>query len=118
MNVKPSRIGGLRPLFEIYEHCAAHGVAMYGGGMGELGVGRSRSSCSRRCFIPTRRTTSRPSPFNLPEPPSGAAVEPAGPRLAAARLQDTPASSGTRRRPCRGSGARGRSPGRSPRRGP
>src|SRR4051794_2111991 len=40
INVKPSRIGGLRPLFEIYEFCAAKGVSMYGGGMGELGIGR------------------------------------------------------------------------------
>ena len=40
INIKPTRIGGLRPLLEIYEHCAEHGVAMYGGGMGELGPAR------------------------------------------------------------------------------
>ena len=59
INVKPSRIGYLRPLFEIYAHGAAEGLLMYGGGMGELGPARGRSSCSRRSSIPIRRTTSR-----------------------------------------------------------
>jgi hypothetical protein len=42
VNVKPSRIGSLRGLFEIYARCARERRAMYGGGMGELGVGRGQ----------------------------------------------------------------------------
>jgi L-alanine-DL-glutamate epimerase-like enolase superfamily enzyme len=42
VNVKPSRVGGLRPLLDLYAHCRARGVRMYGGGMGELGVGRGQ----------------------------------------------------------------------------
>jgi hypothetical protein len=40
--VKPSRIGSLRELFEVYARCAREGRPMYGGGMGELGVGRGQ----------------------------------------------------------------------------
>src|SRR5918999_3679427 len=40
VNVKPSRIGSLRELFEIYARCARDQRPMYGGGMGELGGGR------------------------------------------------------------------------------
>src|SRR4051794_4976768 len=62
VNVKPSRIGGIRPLFEIYARCAREGRPMYGGGMGELASPVGRSSCSRRCSTPTRPTTWRPAP--------------------------------------------------------
>src|ERR687892_391481 len=40
VNVKPSRIGSVRELFEIYARCARDQRPMYGGGMGGLGVGR------------------------------------------------------------------------------
>src|SRR4029077_2741530 len=36
VNVKPSRIGTLRDLFEVYARCAREQRPMYGGGMGEL----------------------------------------------------------------------------------
>ena len=42
VNVKPSRIGSLRSLFELYARCGREGRPMYGGGMGELGVGRGQ----------------------------------------------------------------------------
>ncbi len=62
VNVKPSRIGSLRALFEVYARCAREQRPMYGGGMGELGVGRGQIDCSPRCFTPTRPTTSRRAP--------------------------------------------------------
>ncbi|MGE5691430.1 MAG: hypothetical protein ACM33B_12815 [Pseudomonadota bacterium] len=40
LNVKPSRFGSLRALFEFYETCEARGIALYGGGQFELGPGR------------------------------------------------------------------------------
>jgi hypothetical protein len=42
VNVKPSRIGSLRRLFDVYARCARERRPMYGGGMAELGVGRGQ----------------------------------------------------------------------------
>ena len=67
INVKPSRIGGLRPLFEIYEHCAADGIAMYGGGMGELGIARGQVELLASMFHPDADNDVAPSEFNAPE---------------------------------------------------
>ncbi|WP_028067962.1 hypothetical protein [Solirubrobacter soli] len=67
INVKPSRIGGLRPLFEIYEWCAANGVAMYGGGMGELGIGRGQIELLAAVFHPDTPNDVAPSAFNAAE---------------------------------------------------
>jgi L-alanine-DL-glutamate epimerase-like enolase superfamily enzyme len=71
INVKPSRIGGLRPLFEIYEHCDAHGVAMYGGGMGELGIGRGQIELLASLSHPDTPNDVAPSGYNAPELPDG-----------------------------------------------
>jgi L-alanine-DL-glutamate epimerase-like enolase superfamily enzyme len=67
INVKPSRIGGLRPLFDIYEHCAEHGIAMYGGGMGELGIARGQVELLASIFHPDADNDVAPSAFNAPE---------------------------------------------------
>jgi hypothetical protein len=67
INVKPSRIGGLRPLFEIYEFCAANDVAMYGGGMGELGIGRGQIELLASLFHPDTPNDVAPSAFNAVE---------------------------------------------------
>ncbi len=67
INVKPSRIGGLRPLLEIYEFCDAHGVAMYGGGMGELGIGRGQIELLAAVFHPDTPNDVAPSAFNAVE---------------------------------------------------
>ncbi|HEY1356128.1 MAG TPA: hypothetical protein VGF09_07405, partial [Solirubrobacterales bacterium] len=40
VNIKPSRFGRLRELFDGYDYCDAHGIGAYGGGQFELGVGR------------------------------------------------------------------------------
>ena len=79
INVKPSRIGSLRPLFEIYAHGAAEGLLMYGGGMGELGPARRQIQLLASIFHPDRRTTSRRRAFNLPEPPAGLKASPLNP---------------------------------------
>jgi hypothetical protein len=71
INIKPSRIGGLRPLLEIYEHCAAHGIATYGGGMGELGIGRHQVQLLAALFHPDAPNDVAPTAFNYPEPPDG-----------------------------------------------
>ena len=71
INIKPTRIGGLRPLLEIYEHCAEHGVAMYGGGMGELGPARMQIQLLAALFHPDGPNDVAPPAFNLPEPVEG-----------------------------------------------
>ena len=67
VNVKPSRVGGLQPLFALYEWCDANGVAMYGGGMGELGVGRGQIELLAALFHPDAPNDVAPSAFNAPE---------------------------------------------------
>jgi hypothetical protein len=42
LNVKPSRFGPVRRLFEFYDWCAENGVRNYGGGQFELGPGRGQ----------------------------------------------------------------------------
>ena len=57
--------------FEIYEWCAANGVAMYGGGMGELGVGRGQIELLAALFHPDTPNDVAPSAFNAPELAAG-----------------------------------------------
>jgi hypothetical protein len=76
INVKPSRIGGLRPLLEVYEHCAANGIVMYGGGMGELGPARKQVQLLASIFHPDGPNDVAPPPFNPPEPISGLSASP------------------------------------------
>jgi L-alanine-DL-glutamate epimerase-like enolase superfamily enzyme len=71
VNIKPSRIGALRPLFALYEWCDANGVAMYGGGMGELGVGRGQIELLAALFHPDGPNDVAPSAFNAPELAAG-----------------------------------------------
>jgi L-alanine-DL-glutamate epimerase-like enolase superfamily enzyme len=43
VNLKPSRIGGLKKLCDTYDYCAEHGIGAYGGGQFELGPGRGQA---------------------------------------------------------------------------
>ena len=42
LNSKPSRFGSVKRLFDFYDYCGEHGIAIYGGGQFELGPGRSQ----------------------------------------------------------------------------
>ncbi len=79
VNIKPSRIGGLRPLFDIYAYGEAEGLLMYGGGMGELGPARRQIQLLASLFHPDSPNDVAPSPFNLPDPPPGLAASPIEP---------------------------------------
>ena len=79
INVKPMRIGSLEPLFELYAHCDAHGVAMYGGGMGERGIARGQIELLAMLFHPDTPNDVAPSLFNEPEPPAGLPQSPLDP---------------------------------------
>ena len=93
VNVKPSRIGSLRALFEVYARCARERRPMYGGGMGELGVGRGQIELLAALFHADAPNDVAPSAYNEDDPPGGLPGQPAG---AAPRRR--PASAGRRRR--------------------
>ena len=60
--LKPSRFGTLERLLEFYERCEEHGIALYGGGQFELGVGRGQIQVLAVALLRRRaRTTSRPA---------------------------------------------------------
>jgi L-alanine-DL-glutamate epimerase-like enolase superfamily enzyme len=71
VNVKPSRLGGLRPLFKAYEYCEDRGIAMYGGGQFELGVGRGQIQYLASIFHPDGPNDVAPGGFNDVDPPDG-----------------------------------------------
>ena len=83
VNVKPSRIGGLRPLFGVYARCAREGRPMYGGGMGELGVGREQIELLAALFHPDAPNDVAPSAYNEDDPSGELPASPLAPRPAA-----------------------------------
>jgi L-alanine-DL-glutamate epimerase-like enolase superfamily enzyme len=82
VNVKPSRIGNLRELLEIYARCAREQRPMYGGGMGELGVGRGQIELLAALFHPDAPNDVAPSAYNEDDPPGRLPASPLAPRPA------------------------------------
>ena len=77
VNIKPSRLGGLRNLLDAYDYCAASGIGNYGGGQFELGVGRGQIQYLASLFHADAPNDVAPTGFNLPDTAAGPAVEPA-----------------------------------------
>jgi hypothetical protein len=71
INSKPSRFGSLQELFGVYEHCEREGIAVYGGGQGELGVGRGQIEYLASLFHPNTPNDVAPSGYNDPAVPDG-----------------------------------------------
>lgn len=76
INVKPSRAGGLRPLFALYDYCEQRGIGMYGGGQFELGAGRAHIQYLASIFHPDGPNDVAPGGYNDPEPPDGLPASP------------------------------------------
>jgi L-alanine-DL-glutamate epimerase-like enolase superfamily enzyme len=76
VNIKPSRLGGLRNLLDAYDYCAGLGIGNYGGGQFELGVGRGQNQYLASMFHPDAPNDVAPSAFNLPSPPPGLPCSP------------------------------------------
>jgi hypothetical protein len=80
VNVKPSRIGSLRALFEVYARCARERRPMYGGGMGELGVGRGQIELLAAVCHADAPNDVAPSAYNEDDPPGDLPASPLAPR--------------------------------------
>ena len=85
VNIKPSRLGGLRPLLTAYEYCDEHGIRMYGGGQFELGVGRGQIQHLASLFHADGPNDTAPGGYNdaapgpgLPESPLPVAASATG----------------------------------------
>ncbi len=76
VNVKPSRIGGVKKLLDTYAYCEAHGIAMYGGGQFELGIGRGHIQYLASMFHPDTANDTAPGGYNAPEPEAGLPTSP------------------------------------------
>jgi L-alanine-DL-glutamate epimerase-like enolase superfamily enzyme len=76
VNIKPSRIGGLRKLCDTYDYCAEHGIRAYGGGQFELGPGRGQAQYLAAVFHPDTPNDIAPVGYNENEPPAGLASSP------------------------------------------
>ena len=90
VNVKPSRIGGLRGLFGVYARCAREQRPMYGGGMGELGVGRGQIELLAALFHPDAPNDVAPSAYNQDDPAGPLPASPLAPRPAATGFRWAP----------------------------
>jgi L-alanine-DL-glutamate epimerase-like enolase superfamily enzyme len=79
VNIKPSRLGGLRNLLDAFDYCAAQGIGNYGGGQFELGVGRGQIQYLASLFHADAPNDVAPSGYNLPTPPEGLPSPPLAP---------------------------------------
>jgi L-alanine-DL-glutamate epimerase-like enolase superfamily enzyme len=79
INSKPSRFGSLRELLAIYEHCERAGIAIYGGGQGEVGPGRGQIQYLASLFHAATPNDVAPSGYNDPAVPEGMATSPMDP---------------------------------------
>jgi hypothetical protein len=88
LNIKPCRVGDLRTLLDLYEEVEARGLITYGGGMGELDVGRGQIQLLASLFHPDGPNDTAPSGYNEDSP---------APDLPPSPLDPSPAATGFRR---------------------
>jgi L-alanine-DL-glutamate epimerase-like enolase superfamily enzyme len=79
VNLKPSRLGGVKPLFDAYDYTAERGIGAYGGGQFELGVGRGHIQYLASLFHPDTPNDTSPSGFHVVDPPPGLPSSPLPP---------------------------------------
>jgi L-alanine-DL-glutamate epimerase-like enolase superfamily enzyme len=83
VNIKPSRIGGLRKLCDAYDYCAVHAISAYGGGQFELGPGRGQAQYLASLFHADTPNDIAPAGFNVEEPAPGLPSSPLAPAASA-----------------------------------
>ena len=82
LNCKPSRFGTLARLCEFYDRCGEAGIALYGGGQFELGVGRGQIQALASLFHADASNDVAPGGYNAREPRGGLETSPLEPSLA------------------------------------
>ena len=84
VNIKPSRMGSVRGLFDTYDWCEGEGIDAYGGGQTEkLGQGRGQVQYLASMFHPGSPNDTAPSNYSEPQPAAGLPQSPLEPRIAA-----------------------------------
>ncbi|MFB6074144.1 MAG: hypothetical protein ABEJ89_03950 [Haloarculaceae archaeon] len=68
LNCKPSRFGTVASLFDFLAYCEREGIALYGGGQYELGVGRDQIQAIASLCYPDGPNDVAPRGYNDPEP--------------------------------------------------
>jgi L-alanine-DL-glutamate epimerase-like enolase superfamily enzyme len=89
VNLKPSRFGSVRALFEGYDFCAERGMGAYGGGQYELGPGRGQIQYLAALFHADEPNDIAPAGYDAIDPEPG---------LPASPLDPDPEPTGFRRR--------------------
>jgi L-alanine-DL-glutamate epimerase-like enolase superfamily enzyme len=79
VNIKPSRIGGLKKLCDTYDYCADRGIGAYGGGQFELGPGRGQAQYLASLFHPDTPNDLAPVGFHDSNPAPGLPASPLAP---------------------------------------
>lgn len=83
VNIKPCRVGDLRSLLDVYAACDARGLITYGGGMGELDVGRGQIQLLASLFHADGPNDTAPSGYNADTPAAELPLSPLPPAPAA-----------------------------------
>jgi L-alanine-DL-glutamate epimerase-like enolase superfamily enzyme len=89
VNLKPSRFGSLKALFEGYDFCAERGMGAYGGGQYELGPGRGQIQYLAALFHADAPNDIAPAGYDALDPAPGLPESP---------LRPDPEPTGFRRR--------------------
>jgi L-alanine-DL-glutamate epimerase-like enolase superfamily enzyme len=76
INIKPSRMGGIRSTFDAYDYCDREGIGAYGGGQWELGVGREQIQYLAALFHPDNPNDTAPRGYNAAVPEPGLPTSP------------------------------------------
>ena len=71
LNIKPSRFGTVKRLFDSIDHCRARRITMYGGGQFELGPGRPQIQALASLFYADSPNDVAPSKYNVGGPRAG-----------------------------------------------
>jgi hypothetical protein len=79
VNLKPSRFGSVRALFEAYDFCAERGMGAYGGGQFELGVGRGQIQYLAALFHADAPNDIAPAGYDALDPEPGLPESPLTP---------------------------------------
>ena len=90
LNLKPSRFGSLRAIFDTIDYCRSEDIRLFGGGQFELDVGRSHLHTLASLFYPDAPNDIAPTEYNMPEPPSDAPDSPLVPSSEPAGLKFVP----------------------------